>query len=79
MAEGIRFSRRLKLTKHQAHEALKKRQAREALKRVAAGEPLCEIAFDPDGLCNSGVRVSLVGRGWGLPTRLANVSSMRAS
>jgi DNA invertase Pin-like site-specific DNA recombinase len=36
MAEGIRFGRKPKLTKH---------QAREALKRVAAGEPLREIAL----------------------------------
>jgi hypothetical protein len=36
MAEGTRFGRRPKLTKH---------QAREALKRVAAGEPLREIAL----------------------------------
>ena len=36
MAEGVRFGRRPKLTKH---------QAREALKRVAAGETLREIAL----------------------------------
>src|SRR5262245_9584449 len=36
MAEGTRFGRKPKLTKH---------QAREALKRVAAGEPLREIAL----------------------------------
>ena len=36
MAEGIRFGRKPKLTKH---------QAREVLKRVAAGEPLREIAL----------------------------------
>jgi hypothetical protein len=36
MAEGIRFGRRPKLSKH---------QAREALKRVAEGEPLREIAL----------------------------------
>jgi DNA invertase Pin-like site-specific DNA recombinase len=36
MAEGTRFGRRPKLTKH---------QAREALKRVAAGETLREIAL----------------------------------
>ena len=36
LAEGIRFGRKPKLTKH---------QAREALKRVAAGEPLREIAL----------------------------------
>jgi DNA invertase Pin-like site-specific DNA recombinase len=36
MAEGMRFGRKSKLTKH---------QAREALKRVAAGEPLREIAL----------------------------------
>jgi DNA invertase Pin-like site-specific DNA recombinase len=36
IAEGTRFGRRPKLTKH---------QAREALKRVAAGEPLREIAL----------------------------------
>jgi hypothetical protein len=36
MAEGIRFGRRPKLTKH---------RAREALKRVAAGETLREIAL----------------------------------
>ena len=36
MAEGVRFGRKPKLTKH---------QAREALKRVAAGEPLREIAL----------------------------------
>jgi hypothetical protein len=36
MAEGIRFGRKPKLTKH---------QAREALKRVAAAEPLREIAL----------------------------------
>ena len=36
MAEGIRFGRKPKLTKH---------QAREALKLVAAGEPLREIAL----------------------------------
>ena len=36
MAEGIRFGRKPKLTKH---------HAREALKRVAAGEPLREIAL----------------------------------
>jgi DNA invertase Pin-like site-specific DNA recombinase len=36
MAEGKRFGRKPKLTKH---------QAREALKRVAEGEPLREIAL----------------------------------
>jgi DNA invertase Pin-like site-specific DNA recombinase len=36
MAEGKRFRRKPKLTKH---------QAREALKRVAEGEPLREIAL----------------------------------
>jgi DNA invertase Pin-like site-specific DNA recombinase len=36
LAEGTRFGRKPKLTKH---------QAREALKRVAAGEPLREIAL----------------------------------
>jgi DNA invertase Pin-like site-specific DNA recombinase len=36
MADGVRFGRRPKLTKH---------QAREALKRVAKGEPLREIAL----------------------------------
>jgi DNA invertase Pin-like site-specific DNA recombinase len=36
LVEGTRFGRRLKLTKH---------QAREALKRVATGEPLREIAL----------------------------------
>jgi hypothetical protein len=36
MAEGTRFGRRPKLTKH---------QAREALKRVAAGEPLRKITL----------------------------------
>ncbi len=36
LAEGVRFGRRPKLTKH---------QAREALKRVGAGEPLREIAL----------------------------------
>jgi hypothetical protein len=39
MAEGVRFGRKPKLTKH---------QAREALKRVAAGEPLREIALSYD-------------------------------
>jgi hypothetical protein len=36
MAEGTRFGRRPKLSKH---------QAREAMKRVAEGEPLREIAL----------------------------------
>ena len=36
LAEGVRFGRKPKLTKH---------QAREALKRVAAGETLREIAL----------------------------------
>jgi DNA invertase Pin-like site-specific DNA recombinase len=36
MAEGTRFGRKPKLTKH---------QAREALKRVAGGEPLREIGL----------------------------------
>jgi DNA invertase Pin-like site-specific DNA recombinase len=36
MADGVRFGRKPKLTKH---------QAREALKRVAKGEPLREIAL----------------------------------
>ena len=36
LAEGVRFGRKPKLTKH---------QAREALKRVEAGEPLREIAL----------------------------------
>jgi hypothetical protein len=36
MAEGTRFGRRPKLSKHQAGEALK---------RVAAGEPLRKIAL----------------------------------
>jgi len=36
MAEGTRFGRKPKLTKH---------QAREALRRVATGEPLREIAL----------------------------------
>lgn len=36
MAEGIKFGRKPKLTRH---------QAREALKRVAAGEPMREIAL----------------------------------
>jgi DNA invertase Pin-like site-specific DNA recombinase len=36
MAEGVRFGRRPKLTKH---------QAREVLKRVKAGEPMREIAL----------------------------------
>jgi len=39
LAEGVRFGRKPKLTKH---------QAREALKRVAAGEPLREIALSYD-------------------------------
>jgi hypothetical protein len=37
MAEGRRFGRKPKLTKH---------QTREALSRVAAREPLCEIALN---------------------------------
>jgi DNA invertase Pin-like site-specific DNA recombinase len=39
LADGVRFGRRPKLTKH---------QAREALKRVAKGEPLREIALSYD-------------------------------
>jgi DNA invertase Pin-like site-specific DNA recombinase len=39
LADGVRFGRRPKLTKH---------QAREALKRVAEGEPLREIALSYD-------------------------------
>ena len=36
LADGVRFGRKPKLTKH---------QAREALKSVAAGEPLREVAL----------------------------------
>jgi len=49
MAEGTRFGRRPRLTKHQAHEALK---------RVAAGEPLREIA-----LTYKSITRRLVGQG----------------